>query len=965
MAQPAVQWVPPTLSTPTIAASSTSLSIPLAGALGYAEGYDRVNFPNPQTQPVRNLPNTMITQPGLDLTEQSSKIPVLTLTITNFRQWEYCQVQLPLDGITLITGDSGEGKTTLFQALAWTIYGGMSHVAPQHLDDKKVKTIVTIAMPFLLRGQAGILSIERRRNPGRLMLAHSVLPEIYEDDAAQAMLYEIFGASTVWYTTCYLSQKEYNLFTTLPNSEKMELLNTLAFQADDPEAYLEKMTEAIEGAIKFQQSLLDQYQALLNYYQCQLTIYPQALVLTAEQEIQVKTLQSEHSTLIKEKEQQMVSRAQQLRLQQHYRKELLGLIDPLSPIMPNTLIDQLALYHCTLENGVAELTFYLPLLKVRDSLKGQLNQTLAHDIASTSYTETDYHQAVQREQQYRQQEMITTRYQLLYQPDSVDKEIIRLQAAVSEQPYRKLQHQLINNQRQEQTLRQQPVSEPTVPVLPEGLVETAFSVPASLSTTDLEQLIAELGGKRQHLIERFRLVEEANRALSCPQCQTPVRVSEGRLVHFGTLPQGDVTELKGQITAVDQEVIKIKNELQHRQEHYRQALQAYQRSIQEQQQRQQQIMQQRTLLERQYQSALLSFQNYQAQLAGTVEQGQNLQRQYQQLPILDISNTGGLLTEYQEQQYRDQILQLQKVQFHTLPSTSSENIRKVMILQQQHLQRQALQEQYDKTMTELIGPFQHATVQDAQHCLQELQHHRHTLNHYQEQCQKIQGMREALTNQLQNVVIPEDVTVEITQSTEYLKQYAALLIHHQQGIQIMDLQQKVSRAYDAFNAAQQEVVHHHQLREVIMDTYCQALDDVVSIINHNMQLCTELFDHPISVILSLYKLQKSSKSLKPTVNFSINYKGGTFDGLKHLSGGEKDRISLAVTLAMNRLSTCPFILMDESLTALDNNRRDTIIDLFRQHGRPVWLIMHDAVDGMFNHVINVHKLGKKGPVEVA
>ncbi len=50
-----------------------------------------------------------------------------------------------------------------------------------------------------------------------------------------------------------------------------------------------------------------------------------------------------------------------------------------------------------------------------------------------------------------------------------------------------------------------------------------------------------------------------------------------------------------------------------------------------------------------------------------------------------------------------------------------------------------------------------------------------------------------------------------------------------------------------------------------------------------------------------------------------------------MSGGEGDRASLALTLALNRLSSCPLLMLDESIASLDLNMKEAAIRTIREN----------------------------------
>ncbi len=77
--------------------------------------------------------------------------------------------------------------------------------------------------------------------------------------------------------------------------------------------------------------------------------------------------------------------------------------------------------------------------------------------------------------------------------------------------------------------------------------------------------------------------------------------------------------------------------------------------------------------------------------------------------------------------------------------------------------------------------------------------------------------------------------------------------------------------------------------------------------------------------------------------------------INQLSGGEADRVSLALTLAMCRLSKSPILMLDESLSTLDTTTKEMAIKAmthFTQNlGKTIIVIDHAAIQGNFDNTV--------------
>lgn len=156
----------------------------------------------------------------------------LTISLKNFRCWEDKTISFPADGICLLSGRSGKGKSTIFNAFSFLITGKGKNIT----SFNKKTTTVTLSRSDIV--------ITRTRGPNRLTVEREGV--VYEDDEAQSIIDSIFG--TEFCHTSYIDQDNSHSFVFLSPSEKMEFLETLLlhhFQIDDMK---DKVKDAISKA---------------------------------------------------------------------------------------------------------------------------------------------------------------------------------------------------------------------------------------------------------------------------------------------------------------------------------------------------------------------------------------------------------------------------------------------------------------------------------------------------------------------------------------------------------------------------------------------------------------------------------------------------------------------------------------------------------------------------------------------
>lgn len=137
-----------------------------------------------------------------------------------------------------------------------------------------------------------------------------------------------------------------------------------------------------------------------------------------------------------------------------------------------------------------------------------------------------------------------------------------------------------------------------------------------------------------------------------------------------------------------------------------------------------------------------------------------------------------------------------------------------------------------------------------------------------------------------------------------------------------------------------------------------TLDSLTSTTN---AVLSDIFppDTPMHVRLdmthSATRATTNSLSAGGTVSLSILYRGSIYDGAGLLSGGENDRLSLALTIALSANLRCPFILLDECMSSLDDETQDLCFDAIRKYlpGKTVVNVSHSAVSGAYDANVTV------------
>lgn len=156
------------------------------------------------------------------------------LTLNNFRCWDDKKIEFNQNGIILISGNSGKGKSTILNSILYAITGNLKNVFSFGKEKDKVDVILTIDDITIIRG----------KNPTRFQVKRLSDGKVYESNEAQSVINKIFGSEFKY--TSYIDQDNQYSFVYLSPEGKMSFLRELLLK-DEP---IEKIKDNIKKKIE-------------------------------------------------------------------------------------------------------------------------------------------------------------------------------------------------------------------------------------------------------------------------------------------------------------------------------------------------------------------------------------------------------------------------------------------------------------------------------------------------------------------------------------------------------------------------------------------------------------------------------------------------------------------------------------------------------------------------------------------
>jgi len=171
----------------------------------------------------------------------------------------------------------------------------------------------------------------------------------------------------------------------------------------------------------------------------------------------------------------------------------------------------------------------------------------------------------------------------------------------------------------------------------------------------------------------------------------------------------------------------------------------------------------------------------------------------------------------------------------------------------------------------------------------------------------------------------------------------------------IELKESIEKSKCAKDYLMEEVKCCEKLLYYIKDAETKSIFDFIDTLNSHASIYIEDFfpDEDISISLITNKELKSGKD-KTGLFFEVNYKNMIGD-IDFLSGGQRDRVNLAFTLALSELVDNRVLLLDECISSLDSETSDIVVETLKEKykGKLVLCVAHQVNTGVFDKVIKI------------
>jgi len=790
------------------------------------------------------------------------------LTLKNFKCWRNKIFEIPLTGLTLLSGDSGVGKSTILQSIYWVLYGELKKITSY---GEKTSTVIL---------QHHNITIKRTKTPNSLKV--TIDDREYSDVEAQCIINKKYG--TQFLLTSYITQKGINNFLNLSNSDKMEKLQELAFsniqqitqmreKLNDTKKLLKTEMVSLTGESKV---LTDE---LTNLKLPELPTITKPLYDTSKLKKLIKKSndKAEISNFkISDYTNKQNVNNNNIQLQNQFNEML---IDKTSKL--NSLLSQV--------NGI----------NIED-ISDELNQ-LTNQYNYIKFN-TEY---IKIKTKYTEEK---TRYDSNIKTEQGDKtsEISKLKGLLSSKTYvspidiKTIKQQIDDNKtykkiKKELNTKTQKLNQYTEEI-------------ADVDTEEIDNEITELN-------EKLNSLQLSKKIRKCPKCSCSLIIKDDKLKLVDTKVEDNINDSE---SVIKTQIAKL------------------------------------TECKKTYDKAVINIDMLNTEI--TELQAQLKRHTYREIPEGELDRLTELHDEYKNIQTQLTILEknLNTSRFDNDKTNINKLLVKMNELESKIDNNTKIPEQDINEISEQINllNIQKNNYGQLQDDIQDLQT---DIKNIQTKINKIIILNinynkkiKLHKNKIQKYKLDISGYNTDIESNNIYDEYNRELINYNNWKNKLDIVN-----YKIFNK-NEDINSIDIILKKISEAESLTITETIDNINYYLNFYLEkFFDNAINIQLVSFKEQKNG-IVKPNINLKISYKGNIVE-LEELSGGELDRVILCIFLSLNTINGNDFLLLDESLSSLQGDLANDIIDVLKENiiGKTVLIVSHQCCCGIFDNILNV------------
>jgi DNA repair protein SbcC/Rad50 len=854
----------------------------------------------------------------------------MILTLTNFRCYKKVTFDFPDNGTILLWGTSGIGKTTIFKAINFVLYDKESKVITY--GEKKCEVIM----------QYKTYTITRRKGPTYFMIKNSEDNSLYDNDVAQHKINEIFGDNFL--LTGYMPQKNSDRFFLMSNIDKTTFLQSLSIKDFDIEYLRKKVKDEIKLRKDKLTSKSTEKRMLLD--QCKkLNIDDNFLLIEPELKLDTKGVQFEEFIIeedqksekikkqVKEKRQKLEQKIKDV----HTQEKLVENINSKKNLLEHL---QQRLNELQLEKLKIELHDEDEIEELKDDIDNYKNIIKLIKLKqSFKEAKEEYDSMIEIESKKINEQLNTLTKNIdecnNYILTDEERKIYNKQIETSNKLTSLLKDiktsDLIDFNNNINSLLQ------SITIKIEELNNIEFDEELYNQLNELKFQLSKLEEDYKNIIKMLK--EGETHRHNCPKCKT------GLMIYNNTIKEHNINieELKKEKSDKELLIKILKDKIKKESD-----------SIKELQNKINEDNQKKNKLE-EYKKQLEEYKTFK----------QVDIKEIKQILDKDISYVTKLNMYKKEFEKIDKIKTLKPDVLPAHLIKKRDNLLKT-------------KKQYDQ-LKEEIEDYEPLSIEEYEQMILD---NNTKLSNIELNIQQINKVNNEMTQLDKNIKecnefiscnVSEDIELlnkeieELKESIEKAENNIDKLQKRSERIKKyqkeLELYNQKKEALDNYlNVKNEENIciralsKSEEFNKYINDAESLSLSQTIQNINTDLEeFISAFFGDNFNVSLTTFKQTKDGEK-KALIDIQI-VKDGEIIPLDGLSGGEYDRVSLALFLAFNKSSKCGLILLDECLASLHPELVEEIVEMIKEkmNNKLVMFTLHQANTGIFDQVIDICK----------
>lgn len=740
-------------------------------------------------------------------------------------------------GMTLLSGDSGKGKTTVLESVRWCLYGSRRNVYPLDVE-KPPKEFTKVTLKI------NEYTFTRTKPPESVKVTGVIAGEeqTLTGVSAENFICQLFGSKNLWLTQSYIPQDERNLLICGSNAEKMEILREAIFQDEEnPQDYTEVVKENIEKIKDELTKNSQEYNIYLGVYNTKMDTYKDELEFyTQNKSLQVVDISKKIYVLQKEKA--FIENNIKILKQ---KEELIQELESISRPLPDISVEDM---HKVLR--VKELREKTADLKISDEVIDISEEEVSSELKKWAKIKS-----------------VKKKFNI----SNIPERITELEEIIKKC---EIMEQVKETKQREDKIRLEL----------KDVTDQLNSLNEEMRDLEDKWTGCDKLDKRNydHIFTKIKETDGCDHL--CPNCGVGLIMNMGKLK---TVDSSLKTSEKKALLSMLETYSKLVNK---------------ENNI--------------SIKCDKLKLMLSSMPGTEYEDLGDVNE---YKREYKELLVCEepIHSEEELRKLESELRVRKQVEELNNEIALTKKSIKSVINKDIVPCITIELVKEC--EKTDRKIKEINGKIKY--LPELYETAETIESIDEKLIIYEEERKNIERLKRAK---------------QIFKEVENLKDEISL---RQENIKVLEIRFK----------------NLNNLLQVIEDALYTTLDSYINELNETCNnILAELFDEPIIVDISLFKEYKNKKeNVRNMFNIKVEHKGLIYDNLNDMSGGEKDRLSFVLAIAMARNNSSPILMLDESTSSLNANWRVMCVDVIKRYAedKTVINVCHDAVEGYYDEVV--------------